>query len=391
MTTVKARALEDVDVKLISLVKRGANGEPFSITKAENTKDKLMLDLGNHFSRLKKSATPALASVSYVAIAKSADLDAVKDKLKDTGLSFDSANEVEGGTIFKQSDNEIDANDIAVIQVNDDVTFGVKGVKKEFSTFAFESEVFADVMSQEGIFPSLRIAEDALHTTIMNILYNDPDGPAEAAKKVGKACNDFKNYVVGMIGGLPEQVFKADEALGGDVNSDDVAEIENEAASEPDATEDVEKSMGMADGKDDKKKKKKKEDVAAIDTAAETDTSEADAEEVETEEVEKSAETETSETDEAPVADEVEAPEPQEDPVLKAVAALTDNVTKQFAALDGKIEVVNKRVDDTVRKMDGAVLGEIDSDDEETQDTAQSVSKAADDIAFIDTGLTAVH
>mgnify|MGYP000241326964 CR=1 FL=1 len=378
---VKARALGDVDVKLLSLVKRGANGEPFAITKSDTPKELTMLDISSHFSRLKKSdkAAPATSAVAYVAVSKSADLDATKDRLKDTGLNFDNAQEVDGGTIFKQDDAELDTSSVAIIQVSEDVTLGITGVKKEFSTFAFESEVFADVMAQEGVFPSLRIAEDALHVTIMNILYNDPQGPAEAAKSVGKACNDFKNYVVGMIGGLPEQVFKADEAMGGNPDTPDVEEIVQEV----EETEDVEKSMGMGDKKKKKKTPAKKEE-AAEETVAETVTDETpEVEEVEVEEVEKTTETTTSDAAETP---EVEEPKPQDNAILKAVADLGQTVSKGLADLDGKIDVVNQRVDTTIQKMDGTVLGAIDTDDE-IAETPNQVKKSADDISLIDTAL----
>jgi hypothetical protein len=257
---VKANELVDVDAGFVSLVKRGANRIPFRITK-EDTES--MLDLHKIGRRLfaKTEATPAIVAAL---VQKRADINQVAAIFKEAGLDPQQFVKSEkDGIVTVAKADYAKAEDAAVMKVSDDVALVISGVKKSFDSYAYSSTEFNTIMSTEGVYPSMCVAKDALGTVVGNILYRAAT-PAEAADLVAAAIDDFKTFMVGLLGAVPVTAFKADVAF-------DKAKGKKTPAAE---AEDA-KDGGTDDAEEDengKLKAKKEDDVpAASDEAPVTD------------------------------------------------------------------------------------------------------------------------
>lgn len=205
---VKANELVNTDASFVSLVKRGANRIPFRITK----EDTEMLDLHKIGRNLFKKADPNPEIVAAI-VAPGADIGAVAALFKEAGLSPKEFVKTEqDGIVTVAKQGYEDAEDVALIQISDELTVAVSNLKKSFDSYAYNSTDFNAVMSTEGVYPSMCVAKEALGSVISNILYK-ASSPAEAASMVGAAIDDFKTYMVGLLGAVPMSAFKMDVAV----------------------------------------------------------------------------------------------------------------------------------------------------------------------------------
>src|SRR5690349_5175551 len=171
MPTVEANELLDLDVRRVSLVKRGANRIPFRIIKTAGGTP--MLDLSRLFKADVK--TPY---VSAVAVRKGADLDAAKALIAAAGLSAANPEDQGTVTVFHQGDSP-EAGD-AVYKAGDDFGIIVANVQKGLSTWDYKSDGFNDAMQVRGFGPTLYTAMDVLGEVFCGIL-EKADDPAVAA------------------------------------------------------------------------------------------------------------------------------------------------------------------------------------------------------------------
>jgi len=201
---IQARELSEMDVNIISLVKRGANRIPFRIVKSDGDPT---MNLSNIF--LKKPA-PALVAV---VLAKTADQEAYTKALADGGFEVDHVLTGEGddktiSLMFTKSDEVTDA---VAFKVSDDAALVISGVEKGLLAFP-DSISFIENITKAGFAPSYRIANDILTETVGNIIFSE--GDAEATKTaVQKAIEDFGGYIEAILSTIPVQAFKAEEIV----------------------------------------------------------------------------------------------------------------------------------------------------------------------------------
>lgn len=382
----KGRELRDADVGWVSLVPRGANGEPFRVVKSE---DGMSIDLAQVF----KGAPKAAPAVAFVAIAKGFDIDAAKELIEKNGLETDNVSETETATLFTQGDFNIDLDGdaVQVLKLSDAVAVGVTGVdvQKSFDELNFESTSFQEVLQQHGALPMIYTAKMALGDTLHNILRNGGD-QGDTIDLVEKAVDDFKGYVSGVLSAVPDTAFKMDAALvetpvkKADVETAEKSDEETpEDAKTDDASvedDDVEKGgMGKRKPKKDEdedaekggKSKYKKSDEAGEDDGSETIVDKSEGGEQPSEDADPSA---------------LEAMMTSINALAESVNALSDNTTTAIKSVEDKVDAVVGRVEKTETALKGAVPtvlddAEVAKSDEDLEDEDAGVP----DFANLDT------
>lgn len=198
---IEATELTEADAQYVSLVMRGANKVPFRYTKEKA----MNLNLQTMFQ--KATARPAVCAIL---VAKTADLETVKLKIKAAGYSVDEMVEKEDAIFFNQEvDGGYDEDAVVAVKYDDDIAVLLCNVAKGFVGANFESTSFKEMLSQEGVYPGIRMAKDVLGYTIDNILYESDDA-STAASLVEKAVADFGKYVSGLVQAVPVSAFKFD-------------------------------------------------------------------------------------------------------------------------------------------------------------------------------------
>jgi hypothetical protein len=212
---IEAHELHGTDVKLVSLVKRGANRLPWRITKSE---DGEMLNIASYFRTTKAADADAKPVIHSAIVLKAAkNFDSIVATLKKSGIDMSKPVEKDGFVVYAQKAGD-PAPDATLLKSSGDVGFIVDNLSKSFSGYDFSSNEFNDVFATGSFCPSVAMASDLMGVTIGNIL-SSAESPAEAAGKIAKAVDGFKSYATTLATALPEQAFKADKLLKGDVGS----------------------------------------------------------------------------------------------------------------------------------------------------------------------------
>ncbi len=202
---IQARELSEMDVNIISLVKRGANRIPFRIVKSDGEST---MNISNLFVWKQE---PQPAAVVACVLAKTANHDAYTKALEKGGFDVDHVTEGEDGTVtlmFTKSDEMTDA---VALKVSDDAALIVVGVEKGLLAFP-DSNSFIENITKAGFAPSYHIANEILNETVGNIIFSE--GDAEETKgQVQKAIEDFGGYIDAILSTIPVQAFKAEEIL----------------------------------------------------------------------------------------------------------------------------------------------------------------------------------
>lgn len=208
---VKAHELVDVDVGLISLVKRPSTRIPFSIIKSEDAKGgNKMFDLAQVFARKSEASAPIVTSV----IVKGEASEQMLKVLAEAGFTVEKAETAEGVTIYAQ---DVDyEGDVSVVKLNDTVALTVPVLKTAACSFA-------ERCAAQGFYPSLSIATELLSCELHRAV-EKADSPSAAAQKVQTVVADFGSFMTSLVSGLPSLVFKAEAVI---------AKAEAEAAGEP--------------------------------------------------------------------------------------------------------------------------------------------------------------
>lgn len=364
---IKANELVETNADFVSLVKRGASRIPFRITK----EDEPMLDLHSIGRRLfKKAEQPA--QVVAVITRKGVDLDAMAAAFQKADLDPTIFVKSEDGQVVTLTKADADTEDAVVLQCANDVALVVTGLKKSFDSYSYNSTDFATVLGTEGVYPSMCMAKDALSSVIQNILYTSLS-PSDAATKVAAAVDDFKEYIVSVLGNVPIHAFKADLELDQLVKSE-VPALSDEPAIEQPAAQEAEELQKAAGHKP-----KGTETPAEEAMEAEPKKTKAKKDE-EPAPAEPAAEVEEDPTaplpEDAAVQEALEEPAPAEvvkeetkdsglDPILAAIADLKKSMDDQVSTLRSDVGSLNERVDAVAvqaRKAEEAVTGTVFGD-----------------------------
>ena len=210
---VEANELHGTDVKLVSLVKRGANRLPWRITKQDGED---MLDISKYFKKAETSASGPVPAIHSAIMCKDAkDAPALTATLAKAGIDVSKPVDQGDFIVFAQKDGDPSA-DAVLIKSNSNVGFVIENLSKSFSGYDFSSNEFNDVFATGSFCPSVAMASDLMGVTIGNIL-STSDTPGDASAKIAKAVEGFKQYAVTLANSLPVQAFKADKMLKGDV------------------------------------------------------------------------------------------------------------------------------------------------------------------------------
>ena len=208
---LNTQELIHTDVDIVAMVKRGANRIPFRLTKKDDTE---MLDL-SQISRTLFSKTATVPSIVGVIVSKEADLSAVVEAMKESGLDLDDdfvKADTQAAITFTKVDAEVSSDDLLLLKLDDDVALTITGpadILKRLDTYDWESTSFSEVMQKGTFKPALALSQDMLATTFYNIMEKS-ENTEELSSMLTKAVDDFKSYIDILITTLPESVFKTE-------------------------------------------------------------------------------------------------------------------------------------------------------------------------------------
>lgn len=206
--TIEATELTETKVDFVSLVKRGANRIPFRVTKG----DKEMLDLsklGRNW--LKKEETTEEPVIAAALVKSGSDMTALAQIFKSADMEpktfvqkqdKDAIHLVKSGVTLDETSTTIGSEHLALV---------VTGLQKGFVGLAGDS-AFAERMKAASIYPSLCSATEMLEMAMFDAIYS-AESPKDAASKLAKAVDEFKQYAIAMAKELPTQAFKLDVEL----------------------------------------------------------------------------------------------------------------------------------------------------------------------------------
>lgn len=212
----KGREMKDATVEYISLVPRGANQIPFRIIKShknqENTGMGIDITSFPALLRRQKAEKQIAPSISAFVVKKGEALDAQKEAIKAAGFDVEKAVEKseEGLVIFMQGDTtEETLTDATMVGFGaGDVQVAIKG----FTSWGSGVSTFTDKVQAQGFYSGLDMALDVLECSLFNEA-SDDDDRAKTFTDVGEVIDQFKAYVMGLLGQVPEKAFKAELAL----------------------------------------------------------------------------------------------------------------------------------------------------------------------------------
>lgn len=355
---IQARELSEMDVNIISLVKRGANRIPFRIVKSDGEST---MNLTKIFFA-KAPVTPALVGL---ALAKSADQEAYTKALAEGGFEVDHVTEGDNESVSLMFTKSDEMEDAVAFKITDDAALIVTGVEKGLMAFP-DSNSFIENITKAGFAPSYRIANDILTETVGNIIFSEGDAD-ETKGQVQKAIEDFGGYIDAILSTIPVQAFKAEEIVveveKGLLNTP--AKAPKKAAKKKPAKE----AVKQEDGEDEEDE----DAVADDDAGADESGAEAEAEESsdESEAVEKEpiAEDESSE-------DETQA-EGSDDAIAamtKSLTGIAESIAELKTSQTETMKELSDRMTDLeakVKKTDEALAGTVNSEEAEEDSAAQ--------------------
>lgn len=244
----------DPEARYISLVGRGANQIPLKIIKQDKGAPQ-MLNISNLIKKVTKSAKEP---VEIVAVATTKDPALLDGFLKEHELEpVKVTKSAKDGNLITIQEVE-DESGLHAVQVSKDLTVIVKG----FTPWAEDLvnlASFAEVVKADSFFANVYDASDALSDVIRHAMWNSDSKDAAKTEISGK-LNEFKDYVLSLIDGLPIVAFKmdkaldeAEQALAEEVKTQ-VAKSDNTPDPEPTPSADPEpKKEGEDDGKEPEK------------------------------------------------------------------------------------------------------------------------------------------
>ena len=366
---IQARELSEMDVNIISLVKRGANRIPFRIVKSDGEST---MNLTKIFFA-KAPVTPALVGL---VLAKSADQEAYTKALAEGGFEVDHVTEGENESVSLMFTKSDDMEDAVAFKITDDAALIVTGVEKGLMAFP-DSNSFIENITKAGFAPSYRIANDILTETVGNIIFSEGDAD-ETKGQVQKAIEDFGGYIDAILSTIPVQAFKAEEI---------VVEVEKGLLNTP--TKAPKKAAKKKPAKE--AKQEDGEDEDADDAEGADDADDAGADESGSDDAEGSEEDDSEEVSKDPKAeDDSSEDETQAEGSDDAIAAMTKSLTgiaESIAELKTSQTETMKELSDRmtdleakVKKTDEALAGTVNS--EEAEDTSAAQPKKTEAVKW---------
>lgn len=250
---VKANAMEDANVRYVSLVSRPASRLPFRVLKHDepDQENGLMINLSRMFKR-DGDATEVGVSLVGVVLQK-AHRDHFAPQLEKLGLKTDDVIESDDGDVLIFRQQEFNDDDVVAIKLNELGGLFInmpEEVTKAFDPFV-DSDDFGDNMSLQFL-PGMSAATEALLTSVVNVL-RTADTPDNARERISTNIDAYKAAVMDMAANLPEMAFKIEQlTLEGfepaEVEKEDDQPVDAEASAEPVQAEGetVEKEEGEA-------------------------------------------------------------------------------------------------------------------------------------------------
>jgi len=369
---IQARELSEMDVNIISLVKRGANRIPFRIVKSDGEST---MNLTKIFFA-KAPVTPALVGL---VLAKSADQEAYTKALAEGGFEVDHVTEGENESVSLMFTKSDDMEDAVAFKITDDAALIVTGVEKGLMAFP-DSNSFIENITKAGFAPSYRIANDILTETVGNIIFSEGDAD-ETKGQVQKAIEDFGGYIDAILSTIPVQAFKAEEI---------VVEVEKGLLNSPakakakPAKKKPAKEAKQEDGEDE-------EEAGADDADGADGADDAGAEDSGSDEAEGADEDTSEDVSKDPTAeDDTSEDETQAEGSDDAIAAMTKSLTgiaESIAELKTSQTETMKELSDRmtdleakVKKTDEALAGTVNS--EEAEDTSAAQPKKTEAVKW---------
>lgn len=235
--------LGDVDVLRISLVDRGANRVPFRITKREGPSEEGqdVLDFYKHFRKDAAEKSGPQAQVAAIAVSAEADVEKASELVKAAGFSVEKAiKSDEGHTAFVQGDGEFDPEKCTYLKF-DELRGAYLSGDPAVSVQKRASADFGENLGAQQFIPGMFLAQDALHSTISNIL-DDPDtGRDDAVSAIKAATQKFSEFVGDLAEKIPADVFKLEKAFDAE-DSEPEAEPKDDKVEAGEKPEDAKKS-----------------------------------------------------------------------------------------------------------------------------------------------------
>ena len=235
--SVNAAELTNLSVAKVSLVKRGANREPFTLIKSEDEVDKGTLIykaaepseppepvvdttkndspgmIGRAVKKMSDLFTPspeaAPIAVSAVLV-KEEKAEEYAPLLEKQGFAVDDTDINDGVVVYKQEGYDAEAEG-TVVGLNDDVAVATTDVVKYFTTYTDTSD-FGTAVEARMFWPGVYAATGAFEDVLFSILDN-ADSASGASSDVDSAVSSFGDYVKNLISGLPTDLFKLDGVL----------------------------------------------------------------------------------------------------------------------------------------------------------------------------------
>lgn len=199
---VLGNELIDPEIDMISLVKRGANQAPFKIMKAEDADPSVISRLRETFGHTDAAKVAALF-VRQDAVSQ------VEPILKSEGWTTTSSHKAGEFTYYPQVDGELEVG--TIMPLDKDVAVGFDRMIKEFAPFP-ESTDFNENQKSSAFLPNVHQSMDALAGTIWNVLQS-AQTPDDASEGITKAVGAFAKHMKGLVGSLPQSVFKTELGL----------------------------------------------------------------------------------------------------------------------------------------------------------------------------------
>lgn len=216
---ILGRAMEDPEIQFVSLVKRGANREPFRILKAENVevpesgttlRDKVL-------ALFSKADAPKVTAL----FVDKEELDKVLPVLKSAGFRDDLRTEGDHIVCLKQ----VEGDDIVAgsfVQVSPGVVAGLNVVRKGIGFWnspvpatgpePYKLRTFDEIISETSIYPMFDGARSALWTALDSAL-QAPGTKEETLEAVATATRQFTAYVQNHLSDVPEELFKCERSF----------------------------------------------------------------------------------------------------------------------------------------------------------------------------------
>lgn len=203
---VMMKKLTKPHAQFVSLVRRSASQIPFRIQKADEG-EPMTIDLSRIQRVMKGEKKEKSCKVAGVVTRKMDDMEPIKAVIQKAGFSTDKMTENPDGTVlFAQTDNPEEG--ASLVRMSKNLILVMKG----FDSFVPKLADFGKALGIEGYHDGIRSACNSLQSLVTKMV-EESESPQAATDGVSNLLGGFSTYVNTLVEALPQEVFKADEAL----------------------------------------------------------------------------------------------------------------------------------------------------------------------------------